>query len=360
MKTEGPVKVLIIDASTLFGRVLAAELQRAADLRVVASAPDATQARQALLHHQPDVILLDLDLPADESLPLLRNLRRYYPVPVIALCGRAPQSAARAMQAVAAGVLDVLEKPALCTPNTIRALATELAPHLRIAAVDARVPPVRRAGPRARAPSFRAAGIDPARHLIVIGASTGGPETLRTLLAQAPPDFPPVAIVQHMPAGFTASFADRLNHSSALTVREARDGDLLTPGHAVVARGDTHLVVRRAGDAWRVHYTHQQPVNRHCPSVDVLFESAVVAAGRDAIGIQLTGMGDDGARGLLKLRQAGAITIAQDRTSCVVYGMPKVAVELGAARHQARPDEIPALVHHLLAARPVAASASER
>jgi two-component system, chemotaxis family, protein-glutamate methylesterase/glutaminase len=200
--------------------------------------------------------------------------------------------------------------------------------------------------------SFRAAGLNPARYLVAIGASTGGTEALRALLTSAPADFPPVVIVQHMPAGFTAAFANRLNQASPLTVTEARGGDALIPGRAVLARGDTHLIVQRTGGAWRACYTHTLVVNRHCPSVDVLFESVAAAAGRYAIGVLLTGMGNDGARGLKLMRERGALTIAQDRASCVVWGMPKVAVEIGAAMHTARPEQVPALIQRLLRAHP--------
>jgi two-component system, chemotaxis family, protein-glutamate methylesterase/glutaminase len=207
-------------------------------------------------------------------------------------------------------------------------------------------------------PGWRSAGLRPERFLVVIGASTGGTEAVRRLLAVAPPDFPATAIVQHMPVLFTRAFAERLNQCGRMRVSEAADGDVIGPGQVVIARGDTHLVVRRAGTNWRVHYTDQVLVNRHCPSVDVLFASAT-AAGRDVIGILLTGMGDDGARGLLQLRKSGALTLGQDEASSVVYGMPKVAVQNGAVAYQARPEQIPELVRSVLvrqmnpAARPV-------
>jgi two-component system chemotaxis response regulator CheB len=187
--------------------------------------------------------------------------------------------------------------------------------------------------------------------VVAIGASTGGTEALAAVLARLPVDSPPVVIVQHMPAAFTGPFAARLDGLSAVRVTEAADGERLRAGCALLARGDTHLIVRRAGSGWVARYTHQEPVNRHCPSVDVLFDAVAAAAGVQAVGILLTGMGADGARGLLRLRQAGAVTIAQNENSCVVYGMPKQAVALGAAQYTAAPEEIPGLVLCALRAR---------
>ena len=188
------------------------------------------------------------------------------------------------------------------------------------------------------------------------GASTGGTEAVRELLMHMPADSPATAIVQHMPAMFTPSFAQRLNLSSALEVSEASEGNLVSVGRGVVARGDTHLTICLSARGWRAHYTHQERVNRHCPSVDELFDSAVKAASSNAVGILLTGMGDDGAQGLLRLRQCGALTVAQDAGSCVVFGMPKVAQRLGAAELSAAPKEIPRLIVRALARRQQQAS----
>jgi two-component system chemotaxis response regulator CheB len=244
-----------------------------------------------------------------------------------------------------------MAKPGGLACGALRPWAAELAARIRTAAHEAQPLPVTCPTARLRPPTFRATGLNPARFLVAIGASTGGPEAVQKLLTSTAADFPPVVIVQHMPAGFTRSFAERLNDSCPLRVTEAHDSDVLTPGRVVVARGDTHLIVRRAAKGWRAYYTRQQLVNGHCPSVNVLFESVAVAAGRQAVGILLTGMGADGAQGLLQLRQQGALTIAQDRDSSVVYGMPKVGVELGAALYSARPERIPALVQRALLAR---------
>ncbi len=349
MKTVGPIRVMILDESPLAGGRLAHFLRQDSGIHVVGQALDACQARALILDHQPNVVLLDLGSRA--SLAVLGSLKMYYPVPVIAYTSRNATPGQRAMRALELGVLDLLAKPDLRDHAVASAFAGELLTRIRVAAADAR--PMQRASRTIagwRAQGFAQNGVDPAEFLIVIGASTGGPEALRALLSRAPADFPPVVIVQHMPATFTASFANRLAQSSPLVVHEAQDHEFVGPGQAVVARGDTHLTVRRTPQGFRVCYTDQQPVNRHCPSVDVLFDSAV-SLGPAAVGVLLTGMGDDGARGLLRLSQAGALTIAQDHSSCVVYGMPKAAVQLGAAARSAKPEEIPDLIRQELAKR---------
>ena len=351
MRTVGPIQILIADDSPLFCRLLAKELNQHAGIHVVAKACDALRAREQILQHRPDVIILDLELGNGAGLNLLRKLRMFYPVPVIACSGSTSHGGPLAMKAMALGALEVVAKPSTSDARALGKLGIELAAKIRMAAAEAKPVPVARLATGLRPASFRAAGLNSARYLIAIGASTGGPEAIRALLANAPADFPPVVIVEHMPASFTPSFAQRLDQYSDLSVTEARDGETIGPGRAVLARGDTHLIVRRAGADWRVRYTHQQLVNRHCPSVDVLFDSVATAAGRVAVGILLTGMGDDGARGLFRMRAQGAITIAQDRASCVVYGMPKVAVELGAVAHTAHPEQMPGLVQQALLAR---------
>lgn len=193
--------------------------------------------------------------------------------------------------------------------------------------------------------------------MVVLGASTGGTEAIKTLLSRVPSDWPPVAIVQHMPEGFTESFAARLDEFSALQVTEAVDGDALLPGHAFLARGGVQMTVQASGAEWRLRYGTDELVNRHCPSVDVLFDSVASTTGRQIIGILLTGMGADGAQGLLRLRQAGALTIAQNRESSVVYGMPKVAADIGAVQHTGAPADIPRIMlqtlHRRAATTPV-------
>jgi two-component system chemotaxis response regulator CheB len=349
MRREGPISVLIVESSPVLRARLSTALQRAGELRAV-GASNTAEAREAVLQQHPDVIVLDLDLRRGDALTFLRKLRIHYPVPVFAVTGADQGRGEIALRALDAGALDVMELPALASPD-LPAFVADLSERIRDAFAHARpVPP-----PRVQQPAppllWRAAGLDPRGYLVAIGASTGGTEAIRALLGAAPPDFPPTVIVQHMPAGFTHAFAERLNANSPLSVWEARDGESLRPGQAVVARGDTQLELRQQSGGWGVVYTHQQPVNNHCPSVDVLFGSAARHAGRRAIGILLTGMGRDGASGLLELRRAGGLALAQSADSCVVYGMPKAAEQLGAVLATAEPANLPALALNLAEAR---------
>ena len=355
MRHDGPVSVLLVEGSPLLRARLLGVFERSGALRA-RGASNTAEAREAVLSQHPDVIVLDLDLHRGDALTFLGKLHVHYPVPVFAMTGADQRRGETALRAIEGGALEVLEKPALASPG-LPAFASDLAERIREAAAHAR--PV--APPRVQRPAtptlWRAAGLDPLRYVVAIGASTGGTEAIRALLTAVPPDFPPTLIVQHMPVGFTRAFADRLDAHSPLSVWEGRDGDTLRAGQAVVARGDTHLELRRRPGGWGVLYTHQQPVNNHCPAVDELFHSAARHAGRYAIGILLTGMGRDGAVGLLAMRRAGALTLAQTAESCVVYGMPKAGVECGAVEATAEPANLPALALELAAARANSAAA---
>jgi two-component system chemotaxis response regulator CheB len=356
MRQDGPVAVLVIQADLRLGRRLARVMARQADVRIATWADDAWEARLAIVEQHPDVLLLDVGLSG--WLGLLRSLRQYYPVPVIACGSNEPRSRTNVLQAVARGAMDFVIRPASDDLVAWQKLAGDLREKVLIAAREFRpVPAARLAAWRVK--SFAESGLNPRRYVIGVGASTGGPEALRTLLANAPADFPPVVVVQHMPAAFTRGFAERLDRYSAMSVSEARQGDVLAPGRALVARGDTHLTVRQSGQSWHACYTHQQPVGRHCPSVDVLFES-LAPFGNRAVGVLLTGMGADGARGLLRLHQAGALTVAQDRESSAVYGMPKAANDLGAVEFTAAPTDIPEVIRQALAAQAGRQATAER
>jgi two-component system, chemotaxis family, protein-glutamate methylesterase/glutaminase len=339
----GPVRVLLIDDAPLFRRMLATAIDGAGGAHCLACDGQIASVRTQLMQFHPEVILLDLTLTTTNPFELLQKLRTHYPVPIIVLAANRRDSQERAFQAVARGALEAVRRPDNARPALLAAFARELVAKLAGAAVQARpVAAARRASTKAI--SWRTSGIDPERLVVAIGASTGGTLAIEDLLSRVPADFPPTIIVQHMPVGFTASFAGRLNNRCALAVTEARDGEVLTVGRALVARGDTHLTVQGKVGNWRVQYTTRTPVNRHCPSVDVLFDSVAAQVGAAAIGVLLTGMGDDGARGLLRMRSAGALTVAQTKESSIVYGMPKVAVDLGAVQHQAAPEDIPALL----------------
>ena len=359
MRPDGPIRVLIIDDGPLWTRTLAAALERGGDLHAVGTPAGLSEVRQRLLQYHPEVIVMDLGLRRSNPLQLLTKLGVYYPVPVIVMADANRNGPVRAVEAIRQGALEAVCRPTDIRPASVQAFADDLAAKIRVAVTQAR--PVPRAPVSGvTTPSFRAAGLNPGQYLVAVGASTGGTKALETLLNRVPGDFPPMVIVQHMPAGFTRSFASRLNADSAMSVADARDGELLTVGRALIARGDTHLIVRAAGPRWCVRYTHQEPVNRHCPSVDVLFDSVAGVVGPRAVGVLLTGMGADGAAGLLKMRQAGALTIAQSKDSCVVYGMPKVAVDLGAVLHTAAPEDIPSVVCRELRERTAAAAVGAR
>lgn len=347
MRREGPVRVLVVDGSPLFRTRLRSALQAEPGLIVLPGATNTADAREAVLTHKPDIIVLDLDLVRGDALAFLKKLRDHYPVPVFVSTRSAEQRGPQVMRAIEMGALDVVHKG---FPDRAAEAArfARLADEIREAYAHARpVPPprVRESAPPA---SWREAGLHPERHLVAIGASTGGTEAIRALLSHAPPDFPPTVITQHMPAGFTRSFAERLDAVSPLRVTEAVDGQVIGVGEAVVARGDTHLEVRRAARGWRCIYTHQRPVNNHCPSVDVMFHAVAEHAAEAAAGVLLTGMGADGAQGLLEIRTAGGVTLAQDRASCVVWGMPKAAVDLKAPMDVGEPPSMPGRVLALL------------
>jgi two-component system, chemotaxis family, protein-glutamate methylesterase/glutaminase len=359
MKRVVPIKVLLVDDSPMVRTVLAHSLSGYADIEVVGGAKDAFEARELIIQHHPDVIILDIEMPRMDGVTFLRKLMAHYPVPVIMCSGTTPTTSATALEAIAAGAVDVVAKP-VGGSQALKRLGDELAEKIVAAAASRpRTPPIP-VGAAAIPASFRAAGLNPDRYLVAIGASTGGTEAIREVLMAAPEDFPPVVMVQHMPAGFTQSFAARLDKSSPLAVTEAVGGEVLASGMALLARGGIQLRVRRRGDRWQAVYGDSTPVNRHCPSVDVLFDSVAEVGERHTVGVLLTGMGADGARGLLRMRGSGALTIAQDQASCVVYGMPKVAVELGAAEQQCSPPDVPGMILRQLIAREALRAATIR
>jgi len=333
------IRLLVVDDSLVVRKVFRTRLEQDADIHVVATAPDPYVARDLILEHQPDVVVLDLELPRMDGLTFLRKLMRYHPVPVVVVSSHTTAGSDLALEALEAGAVEVLGKPGPQHP------LAEVVDELR-AKIKAAAGASLGQRPRAATPVTDAAPREgtTAPEVVVGGASRGGTTALRTILAALPADAPPLLIVQHMPAGFTTTFASRLNGLAALEVREAQDGDKLRPGLALVAPGDRHLVVRALQDGLVARVREGPLVNHHRPSVDVLFRSAARELGDRALGVLLTGMGSDGAQGLLALRRQGATTVAQDRVSSVVYGMPKAAVDLGAAEHVASPSRIPALI----------------
>jgi len=339
---QRPIRVLIVDDSALVRKALAEILNREPDIEVVGTAPDAYIARDKILQLRPDVLTLDLEMPRMDGITFLRKLMRYHPLPVIVVSSHGATSSKLAIQALAEGAVEVLAKPA--GPFSIGDLQHQLAEKVRAAAWAARHGKLGAVRPRPvptlpSQPPTVSAG--PAL-LIAIGASTGGPGAVEFILRSLPKETPGIVIVQHIPPGFSASFAERLNEVCPQQVREAREGDVVAPGTVLIAPGDYHMTVHKAGGSYRVSLNQGPRVCYQRPSVDVLFESVARAAGPAAAGVILTGMGSDGAEGMLAMKRAGAYNLAQDESTCVVFGMPKEAIRRGAVDKVLPLDKIPA------------------
>ncbi|MHB1586912.1 MAG: protein-glutamate methylesterase/protein-glutamine glutaminase [Acidiferrobacteraceae bacterium] len=326
MNQSRPIKVLVVDDSALMRQILSAALEQDPGIEVVGTAANGLIARERIKTLHPDVLTLDVEMPGMDGITFLERLMRLYPLPVVMVSSLTEKGAAVTVRALALGAVDFVAKPRGGVREGLPAIMQEIRIKVR-AASGARV--------AARRSPGHAAGVVTAttckrmeRAVIAIGASMGGPQTITEILMSLQQDAPPVAIVQHMPPVFTRHFAERLDGQCAIAVREARDGDALHQGLALVAPGGAHMELLRRPGGYAVRVRDGTPVNRHCPSVDVLFESAARAAGPDALGIILTGMGDDGAKGLRAMERAGAHTIAQDEESCVVFGMPDHAIRL--------------------------------
>lgn len=322
-----PVKVLIVDDSMLMRQLLAEMLGDDPGIEVVGTAADAYTAREAIKRLAPDVITLDIAMPGMDGLTFLRNLMRLRPMPVVMVSTLTAQGAPAGLEALALGAVDMMSKPQPLGVRDFGAYAAALRAKIRAAARAH----VQLADAALRCAPLPAGGARADRKLIAIGASAGGTEAIRAVLAAMPADAPPTVIVQHIPAGFSAAFAERLDRNSAMQVVHLESDRALQPGHAYVAPGGRHLRVARSGGQWWGRLGDDPPQRRHRPSVDVLFESVARSAGAQAAAALLTGMGDDGARGLLALRGAGALTLAQDEASSLIWGMPGAAVALGAA-----------------------------
>lgn len=326
------IKVLIVDDSALVRQLLTELLNQDPGIEVVGSAPDPLIARERIKQLNPDVLTLDVEMPRMDGLKFLENLMRLRPMPVVMVSSLTQKGAQTTFAALEMGAVDFVAKPTLGVSEGLEASADELIRKVKIAA-QAR-PQARQDMPAPAAVAKRPMGYETTDRLIAIGASTGGTEAVRAVLSQLSADSPGIVIAQHIPEAFSESFAERLNKSSALDVCQASDGDQIRPGHAYVAPGDDHLEVRRSGARWYCKLHKGPPVNRHRPSVDVLFDSVARSAGHNACGVILTGMGDDGARGMKHMQEAGAITIAQDEATSVVWGMPGAAVRMGGVDKQ--------------------------
>jgi two-component system chemotaxis response regulator CheB len=350
MNPEKRLRVLIVDDSAIVRKVLSETLTAERDIEVVGVASDPFVARNQILQLKPDVMTLDIEMPRMDGLTFLKKVMRYNPMPVIVISSLTQAGAEAAIQALRFGAVDVLAKPG--GPYSVGELRAALASRIREAGA-ARV-----VHERTEAAAPMEALTAPATLggvLIAIGASTGGTEAVERVLRPLPENCPPIAVVQHIPASFSLAFAKRLNSVCQMEVREAVDGDLLTPGLALVAPGNYHLLVRREGAAFRILVRDGPRVCFQRPAADVLFQSVAEAAGRRAVGVILTGMGSDGTNGLKRMKQAGSFNIAQDEASSVVFGMPREAIRAGVIDRVLPLDRIPG---EILRALPALAAAS--
>jgi two-component system chemotaxis response regulator CheB len=354
------IKVLIVDDSALVRQLLTEILRTDPAIEVVGAAPDAYVAREKIKALKPDVITLDVEMPRMDGIQFLRNLMRLHPMPVVMCSSLTERGAEVTLSALELGAIDFVTKPKIDLAHTLEAYSEEIIGKIKVAA-RARVRAlgagfaggagpggVAGAGPAASAPALRFRTTD---QLIAIGASTGGTEAIREVLCRMPPDAPGIVISQHIPAAFSGPFAARMDTCSQMTVHEARDGQYVIPGHVFIAPGDRHLVVERDGARWRVRVNQEATVNHHRPSVDVMFRSVARCVGQNAIGVMLTGMGADGAKGMLEMREAGARNVAQDEKTSVVWGMPGAATHIGAVERVLPLHEIADQVLEWVAAR---------
>ncbi|HEY8585937.1 MAG TPA: chemotaxis response regulator protein-glutamate methylesterase [Rhodanobacter sp.] len=344
------VRVLVIDDSALVRKLMSAMLACDPGIEVVGTAADPLIAREKIKQLDPDVLTLDVEMPRMDGLTFLENLMRLRPMPVVMVSSLTTRGAEVTLRALELGAVDFVAKPSSDLANSFGESAQEICAKVKLAASArprARTQ-VRRldVDPRLSAdavlPHVKATGTRGGSPIIVIGASTGGTEAVRVVLESMPPDAPPILVTQHIPAAFSGPFAERMDRCSAMRVCEAQDGQAVQSGHAYIAPGSHHLLVMWDGAKHVCRLHNGPPVNRHRPSVDVLFRSMAASAGAGTIGVLLTGMGDDGARGLLELRQAGAATLVQDEASSVVWGMPGAAWKLGAAAEMQPLDQIAA------------------
>ncbi len=330
-QTGKKIKVLVVDDSAVVRQVLTNELSRERDIEVVGTATDPYVARDKIIKLKPDVLTLDIEMPRMDGITFLKKVMQHCPMPVVIVSSLTAANSDLAVEAIDAGAVEVMCKPGAA--YKLGDLSVELIDKIRSAA-RARVT-AKTTRPTNNPPKTnkRLSLTRTTNKVIAFGTSTGGTEALRQVLPLFPSNSPGIVIVQHMPEHFTRSFAKSLNDACEITVKEAEDGDTVVPGKALLAPGNYHMMLQRSGAVYFVQVKQGPRVNRHRPSVDVLFKSVAAYAGRNAVGAIMTGMGDDGARGLLTMKEGGAPTIAQDEASCVVFGMPKEAIKLNAADH---------------------------
>jgi len=340
------IKVLIIDDSALVRDILSKGLSADPAIEVVGTAPDVYVGRDLIIKLKPDVLTLDIEMPKMDGIEFLRKLMPQYPLPVVVVSSLTQRGKLITMQALEAGAVDFVPKPATDVARGLSEMMLELRTKIKIASTANVSHWKNREAPLSDRKSKDESALNKALaestdKVIAIGASTGGTEAIRKVIEQLPPFMPGIVIVQHMPKGFTKTFADRLNETSYMQVKEAEDGDRILNGRVYIAPGDYHMKVYRSGGQYKIQILEGEKVNGHRPSVDVMMFSVAESVGANAFGVILTGMGNDGAAGLKAMREAGAKTIGQNQSTCVVYGMPKVAYDIGAVETQLPLNEIP-------------------
>ena len=347
------IKVLIVDDSALIRGIMKEIINSQPDMEVVGAAPDPIVARDLIKQTNPDVLTLDVEMPKMDGLDFLEKLMRLRPMPVVMVSSLTERGNEITLRALELGAVDFVTKPKISIQSGMLEYTELIADKIRGAAkarIRARLPASMDAAAQGGRPLPHVGNpLTSSEKLIIIGASTGGTEAIKDFLLQMPSDCPGILITQHMPEGFTRSFAKRLDGLCRISVNEAEGGERILPGHAYIAPGHSHLLLVRSGANYMTQLDQGPPVNRHRPSVDVLFRSAAIAAGKNAVGVILTGMGKDGALGMLEMKQAGAHNFAQDEASCVVFGMPREAIAVGATDEVGPLLELPGRVLAFLA-----------
>ena len=342
------IKVLIVDDSALIRGVMKEIINSQPDMEVIGVAPDPLVARELIKKTNPDVLTLDVEMPKMDGLEFLEKLMRLRPMPVVMVSSLTERGSEITMRALELGATDFVTKPKISIQNGMLEYTELIAEKIRIASqakIRLRALPTGMAAPAATGQlSPLRNPLTSSEKLIIIGASTGGTEAIKEFLIQLPSDSPGILITQHMPEGFTRSFANRLDKLCKISVKEAEGNERVLPGHAYLAPGHSHLMLVRSGANYMTKLDQGPPVNRHRPSVDVLFRSAAISAGKNAVGVILTGMGRDGAAGMLEMKKVGAYNLAQDEASCVVFGMPREAIAIGATDEVASLHALPGRV----------------
>jgi two-component system chemotaxis response regulator CheB len=338
------IRVLIVDDSAVVRNILTAALNSDPEIEVVGVAPDPYVAREKIIELKPDVITLDVEMPRMDGITFLRKLMAAKPMPVVMVSALTQAGAATTLAAMEAGAVEIVAKPQIDQRVGVREIEMEVVDKVKAAAkanMKVYMTKLRATSSFQPVVKHATAMIKTTDKLFAIGASTGGTEALKEVLVRLPADIPGTLIVQHMPAGFTKAFSERLNSLCAVQVAEAKDGDSVIPGRVLIAPGDCHMSLRRSGAKYYVDVKTGPLVMRHRPSVEVLFQSVAKFGGANVIGVMLTGMGNDGSTGMLEMKKAGAFNIAQDEESCVVFGMPKEAIKLGAVDKVVPLDRVP-------------------